>query len=44
MKLSSPFQFVAYFHGVDKATGYGLDSPGSIPSSARFFSFPQHPD
>jgi hypothetical protein len=24
-------------------TGYGLDSPGLIPGSARFFSSPQHP-
>jgi hypothetical protein len=25
-------------------TGYRLDVPGSIPSRARFFSSPQHPD
>jgi hypothetical protein len=25
-------------------TGYGLDGPGSIPSSERFFSSPDHPD
>jgi hypothetical protein len=26
------------------ATGYGLDDPGSILGSARFFSSPQRPD
>jgi hypothetical protein len=26
------------------ATGYRLGGPGSIPSRARFFSSPQHPD
>jgi hypothetical protein len=26
------------------ATGYGLDGPGLIPGSARFFSSPQCPD
>jgi hypothetical protein len=29
---------------VSKSTGYGLDDPGSIPGSARFFSSPQRPD
>jgi hypothetical protein len=25
------------------AIGYGLDDPGTIPVSAKFFSFPQRP-
>jgi hypothetical protein len=29
---------------VDIATGYRLDSPGSIPGSAGFFSSPRRPD
>jgi hypothetical protein len=29
---------------VDIATGFWLDSPGSIPGSARFFSSPQRPE
>jgi hypothetical protein len=29
---------------VGVVTGYGLDVPGSIPGSARFFSSPQRPD
>jgi hypothetical protein len=31
-------------YGVRIVTGYGLDSPGSIPSMARLLSSPQHPD
>jgi hypothetical protein len=31
-------------HRVGIATGYGLDSQGSIPGSARFLSSPQRPD
>jgi hypothetical protein len=39
------FLRVLIFHlSVGIAPGYGLDGPGSIPGSVRFFSSPQRPD
>jgi hypothetical protein len=42
------FTFTDYKWSWDSSVGivvgYGLDGLGSIPGSARFFSYPQHPD
>jgi hypothetical protein len=39
----TPFNTYTY-SPVGIATSYGLDGPGSIPGSVRFFSSPQRPD
>jgi hypothetical protein len=40
----SMISLASVIRGVSIATGYGLDGPGSVPGSARFFSPRERPD